>query len=1733
MVRVERVAEGPRTEVAESAIRSLRMKLLDLSARNRLLNFKHSDRARGHIRVIDELPDVLMEKLLAGRNLRFCALPEPEDEPKDEDADVFLMALEQARETDEIYRAEIVEIADNDPNSRDARHIERALKDRVREALGLPKRRSTEVMSRAEFARSHGLEPEYEMPKPEEGERAARHDDDEIQTLLFPDELERKVSGLAAQARTNLQETGVNTLYYAFGFLEWYESEDSDRLLLAPLLLHPLEIERVLERSRYNHVIRDIGDETETNVTLSERLAQDFSLRLPAYVEDDTPEAYLAKIEALIAGRRRWRVRRYLTVGHFAFARITMYQDLDPGRWPKDMALHTHPAFAELFGGTDESRPWAAPQYDTDDPELRREVPLLVTDADSSQYSALVDIMRGRNLAIEGPPGTGKSQTITNAIAVAMAAGKSVLFIAEKMAALEVVKSRLDSFGLGPFVLELHSTKARKMDVLKTLRERLAMQYALEHPAQLVRVENEIEDLRQRLRAYVEALNAPAGEQGMTVHDILWKLQRARDASPGPDGVAHISIANASNPNHVDQQRLRCQRLAAHVSEFAANYGSWRDHPWSGIHRVGLSPFDREQIIEMVATWRVALDGLIATLDKLPLSRQEHAATTTQLQDLLSALGRLPEPHGASASELVAALADNDAFSAVHRLSEDLRARQRALVALLTWVDEPQMLEGQSANAQELAGLCEALGLADRRVAEFSAISQAAREEAERWDRIVRASQKLARVMDTEISLTLETARPFVRAAEVSAITDHATFAARSENILAEDATKPLAEGKQHRDELCHRLELLQRRYHVPLGEVDKMGELRAHAEALEALPTTPVLSVFATLRPSRRKAMLRFRSMCRKRRSVGRCEVAAELRAIANIVEEIDEFCHDRCLRAIAGDTFAGIDTDFESLIAVNELGREVRQSVTGPEPSVGQARDVLLHGPLETLEKLRAVTRDQEFHELRDTIDSEALVSESNLEQVAAAHARKVGEIERCQVLCGELRLKPDVSLSSVVQVAEWNRDLDAARARINLNAAAAAALGNYFAGPETDLENLAQAVMAVSAIRGSGVPAPLAVHLLSPDYRERLSRLRSTAGDLRAQLAVLNARQRAALDHGMEFSEFLGGAPEKLQFEAVRTRLERCLDEAGSLSGWTDFCKEIETAKREGLSPIIALFEENNVDFAGLDAAFDRAVFETLAREAYRDRPELAEFRGRRQEEARRRFQELDRRWLELERDRLRADLTKRDVDDGVGFGPKRDWTGRRLIEHELSKKRKHISIRDLLARAGHTIQQMKPCFMMSPFSVAQFLKPEGLMFDLVVIDEASQMKPEYALGALARATQVVVVGDPNQLPPTSFFDRLEASDQEDDEAEATDVESILDLAMRAWRPYRRLLWHYRSRHHSLIAFSNKWFYDNELIVFPSPCERGPNFGVSQEFVTDRRYKGHMNVPEARAIAEAAIGFMHSNPERSLGLVAMNQAQSDLIRDEVWRLIARDEAAASYVERWEQEDRGLYPFFVKNLENVQGDERDVIYISTTYGPDGDSAPVMQRFGPINTATGHRRLNVLFTRAREQVRVFTSLRPSDIQIDGERVARGRTALRGYLEYALTGRLEAGETHPPRETESPFEEYVKAALERCGYEAVPQVGVAGYFIDLGVRDAAHPDSFLCGLECDGATYHSVKSVRDRDRLRQEILESLGWKIYRIWSTDWFENPRGEMRKLEQYLQNLREHASVRSDQAV
>lgn len=529
-------------------------------------------------------------------------------------------------------------------------------------------------------------------------------------------------------------------------------------------------------------------------------------------------------------------------------------------------------------------------------------------------------------------------------------------------------------------------------------------------------------------------------------------------------------------------------------------------------------------------------------------------------------------------------------------------------------------------------------------------------------------------------------------------------------------------------------------------------------------------------------------------------------------------------------------------------------------------------------------------------------------------------------------------------------------------------------------------------------------------------------------------------------------------------------------------------------------------SELEYARADAVWTQAV---------KNDPKLASMDGKKRTQL-----VADFKTLELKRQKFAADAV---INRHLATLPRSGDIGMPIIRGQIARKRSHMPIRKLVQNAGIAIQKIKPVFLMSPLSVAQFLPPGAITFDLLVIDEASQVRPEDALGAVARAKQIVVVGDNKQLPPTSFFDRMVADEELNEDADddsslgvprPIELESILSLSEAQGMSNSMLTWHYRSRHPSLIQVSNKLFYENRLFFPPSVKFGQRAEGLTARYVPGRYDRGgtRTNEIEAKEILNAIKVHATESPDISLGVVTFSTAQKELIEN----LLEVERRHLPTLDAFMQK-AGPDDFFVKNLETVQGDERDVILVSIGYGPRIAGAGLdSMGFGPVSSEGGERRLNVLFTRAKLRCEIFVSFHSGDIDLQ-RTTKEGPKALKEFLYFAETGIPEVP-LPTGADADSPFEENVQQAIAELGYVADGQVGSAGFKIDLAVRDKKS-SRYLLAVECDGATYHRARWARERDRLRQDVLEQFGWRFHRIWSTDWFNNRKREIRRLAEAIQ--------------
>lgn len=665
-----------------------------------------------------------------------------------------------------------------------------------------------------------------------------------------------------------------------------------------------------------------------------------------------------------------------------------------------------------------------------------------------------------------------------------------------------------------------------------------------------------------------------------------------------------------------------------------------------------------------------------------------------------------------------------------------------------------------------------------------------------------------------------------------------------------------------------------------------------------------------------------------------------------------------------------------------------------------------------------------------------------------------------------------------------------------------------GNYWQKNRTDwmaVKSGSEYLQSVhAAIQNGEILSPILQYL---EKNEKIEVVAKFANDLEAALEGQDLSVRNLLKQ----LDLNNSVIQETGFKEQQDLLENWTSDLADIHKAVSWNVLKENIEKEGADYLIAVAANWPDASTHLKTAVQKSWYESLIEQAMLNSPDLRKFERSNHEDIIEKFKRLDilNQYYNISKVALKH-------WEAV---PRQDGGGQiNVLKSEFNRRARHMPIRKLMQEAGLAIQAIKPVIMMSPMSIANFLPPDSIDFDLVIFDEASQVRPVDALGAILRAKQLVVVGDTKQMPPTSFFDKLN-TETEDEENVTADMQSILGMCDAQSAPQRMLRWHYRSRHESLISLSNQEFYENKLIIFPSPGSKN-RMGLAFNHLPDTFYdkgKTRTNPKEADKVADAVMQHAIHNPKLSLGVVAFSTAQMQAIQNALEIRRRKNPEAESFFRSHPNE-----PFFVKNLENVQGDERDVIFISIGYGRTEDGKVPMS-FGPLNNEGGERRLNVLITRAKSRCEVFTNITAGDMN-PGPNAKFGIRALKSFLYYAQHGKFESDKEEIEYKPQ-PFEEIVAEGLRDQGYTVREKVGSAGFYIDLAVVDADHPGRYLLGINCDGRSYHNAKSARDRDRLRSTVLESMGWNLFNAWSTDWFRNPKGELRLLVEAIEKARMQA--------
>ena len=1369
-------------------------------------------------------------------------------------------------------------------------------------------------------------------------------------------DLDARLIELYRSGRAALQEGGANTVFLAFGFLSWTKDGKGDRKFRAPLILIPVVLERKSVRSGFKLAIHE--DEPRFNPTLIEMLRKDFKLTLPVVEGELDKDASGLDVNAIWRSVQRavkdmagWEVVEDVVLASFSFAKHLMWKDLvERTDQLKQNAVVKHliDTPRETYQST-----IGFPDTRTLDDDYGPEATFCPLPADSSQLSAVMAAARGKDFVLIGPPGTGKSQTIANVIAQCLAEQKTVLFVSEKIAALDVVYRRLRDVGLGDFCLELHSNKAKKTEVLEQLRVAWGAKGEVD-AANWRQEAARLRGLRDKLNEYVDRLHRRR-QNGMTVYQAMGNVVAGR---PWPD----IGLSWPNPDVHGPEQLAALREIAGRLDVNLREVGGPVVHPLTPVVHMSWSPIWQQNLVDaaksaisVVETTEVAATAYLSTLGigNRPLT----ASMRMTLQELVLLL---PKAYGRDWRFVTRP----DAAFVVKRLVEGVEL-----------VSEHQRLHSSLSQPWP---------------------SEIVREFKEGCD----LALKYREIKDTLIARYNPT------------------------DLARIDTPHLLEEWRAAEKKIW------------PFSGMAKkkvLGALSGVAEGLAALTQElgPELERLTELR---------------------RIEIA-----IAG-------------LKGIAGWTdpsWKCLDTDVEVVRAA-----------------------IAFHGVLGAVARSETWT-DEGFELIQAGACGETARKDLSSVRRMRVIEMQIASMQDLEAITGGIWAGLQTRGEEVEAAIKFWKDLSKITPKLGTTADSMVEVNSVISRLLGD----ANALLAPSgAVDVAGHAWVVALR----QYDTMLAEFGSRAG------------------HSSNQAEELGAVPSEVADSA-----RGIIGSAPRLSAWCAWRKARHDAISRGLLPLVEALEEDAVAPGQTLDVFLVAYCRWWLNAVVDADEVLRSFGSPVHEKRIEDFRALDDKFTQLTRDYIRANLCSAvpSLDDALRSS---EWG---LLKREMEKKKRHVPLRELIKGMPNALAQLTPCLLMSPLSIAQYLSPEKATFDVVVFDEASQIPVWDAIGAIARGKQVVMVGDPNQLPPTSFFDRVDEDDGDGDVE--GDLESILDECLGANLPKLDLSWHYRSKHESLIAFSNHRYYKGGLVTFPSPVT--DDKAVKFNLVPDGVYEkggARINKPEAKALVADLVALLKTQgfieQELSVGVVTFNAEQQKLIED-----LLDDERRRSPSLEPHFSDERLEPVFVKNLENVQGDERDVMFFSLAYGPAHIGGPVSMNFGPMNRTGGHRRLNVAITRARHELRVFASFTPD--QIDLARTnAEGVRDLKHFLEFAERGPRALAEANAGSigGYESPFEEAVATALQQRGWILHPQVGASAFRVDLGVVDPDLPGRYLAGVECDGATYHRSATARDRDKLREQVLRGLGWEIVRIWSTDWWIDEATALNrvdtKLKRFLDEIR-----------
>lgn len=1526
----------------------------------------------------------------------------------------------------------------------------------------------------------------------------------DVKTNRNPKELQACLKYIRGKAKIANEELGINILYIALGFLKWTDIEHSNMINNSPLILVPIVLSQ--ENLFDPYKMQSLDNDIVLNPILKARLETDFGITLPEYESDEKGSVadFINTLNSYIENHDDWTITDDIYISLFSFLKINMYNDICRN---EDRML-AHPIISALISRKsieEEHVSIDLNNYELDNIHPRKLHQ--VVDADSSQQEAIVMFKKGCSFVMQGPPGTGKSQTITNIIAEALADKKKVLFVSEKAEALQVVYNRLKEVHLSDFCLPLHNIKTNKKDILKMLNSTLNLskiEIGEENYSNLERLYIH----RSNLNQYYKELHEPILPLNRTFYQIFGLCEKY-DNDMFPDisfDIENIDKETMSSLNY------KIEEIKRYSDTVGTNIEAFINSPWYGTKINHVTHELYVQIKEnigklypIISKLTPLMQNLYDNVGLLSMPKIDDVQIWDRIYECIKAA--YPIPTGWFSYTEVEMNEFINKFNEYKNLKLYKAEISQRFTKNVFDIEFEKHIINLNAAFKKLSFYDESQKAftQDNVYANCKILSN--------------VTNNILHVIDFIVENDIYTKIGVNIPENIDGLNKFITVL-----YLCSSNIKPLASWFDEKS--MSQLKEMIPKMQSDWNEYDKLHDniIAIYNDEILNLDIEHLIKSFGTEYNSYLKRI--FNSNYKNDKKL----VSAFLRnngfklnyqfivdSLSNLKKLKDMRLlitqKENILVSLLGNKYEGMATNWESInkqIGLFEQLILLIHDLGGMNKSLQRK---LIDNNFESVDLIK-IMDDFYNYDFKDSLEKfgniikNPLLNNISLEKYVDSLYDFMNTVNYFINEFDIINKNYIIPISTYKDFMADNVLLGKYYKIANSMSSTDQILKKNFSdycGYDTDWKQIIDKlnnVLSYWGIKELGISQKKKISEDFDNFESCYSQIKELVN-----LCETSYNEFCALfEDDCNISS--------LPLIELKKKLGRCYKELLPLRDWVDYQNIMKELKNLGLSNFIQKIEQNhielNIDIENISGVYVKHFYKLWIDRFIESKPAINQFRSDFFEKETKEFCNLDKLQMEIARMRIRASL----IDSIPNMNSSAVYTGEmHILNRELNKSRKIMPMRKLFKQIPSLLMTLKPCLMMSPLSVSVFLDSDIYKFDVVIFDEASQVKTEDAIGAIMRGKQLIITGDKKQLPPSSFFDKTEMGNSfDDDDDDENDYESILEEISSVLNNEVWLRWHYRSRNEDLIAFSNNKFYDGNLITFPSNKERSKDNGVEYIPVHNAFYDSNhkRNINEAERVANLVFEHFSNWPERSLGVITFSLSQKETIENEINKILSRKPQFKPFFSE-EKDDK----FFIKNLENVQGDERDTIIFSICYARDINGR-FNNFFGPLNKVGGERRLNVAITRAKYNVKLVGSINYTDITAPSV----GAQLLRSYIDYAQNGigAIMTQQEDPNAQVESNFEQSVLDFLESKNYQVAKQVGCSGYRIDLAVKHPVLSGTYVVGIECDGATYHSSRCARERDRLRQYVLEEMGWKIYRIWSRDWNFDPYTQRCKLVDYI---------------